>query len=86
MVCRVLQPCRIWAPQVYLAYEYAVLANFANVPAVKAQKAELADQSRRLFKQELELFGQINENTNGVFWNRSVHLSRRRHVIRQGGT
>ena len=55
---------RIWAPQVYLVY--AGLANFANVPAVKAKKAELADQSRRLFKQELELFGQINENTNGV--------------------
>jgi hypothetical protein len=55
---------RIWAPQVYLVY--AGLANFADVPAVKAKKAELANQSRRLFKQELELFGQINENTNGV--------------------
>ena len=29
-------------------------------------QAALADQARRLFTQQLELFGQINENTNGV--------------------
>ena len=55
---------RIWAPQIYLVY--AGLANFADVPAVKTKKAELANQARRLFTQEYELFGQINENTNGV--------------------
>ena len=55
---------RIWAPQVYLVY--AGLAKFAHVPSAAAAKAQLADQAKRLFVQQLGLFGQINENTNGV--------------------
>ena len=55
---------RIWAPQIYIAY--AGLKNFEHVPAAKAKMAQLAGQSKRLFQQQLELFGQVNENTNGV--------------------
>ena len=55
---------RIWAPQTYLVY--AGLAKFAHVPSASAAKARLADQAKRLFLQQLELFGQVNENTNGV--------------------
>ena len=56
---------RIWAPQVYLVY--AGLAQHAdNVPSARRKKAQLANQAKRLFLQQLELFGQVNENTNGV--------------------
>ena len=39
---------------------YAGLNNFADrVPAAKAKRAALADQARRLFTQQYELFGQV---------------------------
>lgn len=55
---------RIWAPQIYLVY--AGLAKFAHVPSAAAAKAQLADMAKRLFLQQLDMFGQVNENTNGV--------------------
>ena len=55
---------RIWAPQVYLTY--AGLRRYDSVPAARAKRAQLAAQAERLFTQQLSLFGQINENTNGV--------------------
>ena len=45
---------------------YAGLKAQEHVPAAKKKKAELADQAKRLFTQQYELFGQVNENTNGV--------------------
>lgn len=53
------------------------LLNAAHLPSVKQRKAALAEQARRLFKQELQLFGQINENTNGkdLLLHRSCHTS-----------
>jgi hypothetical protein len=45
---------------------WAGLKRYDHVPAAKAKRAELAGQSKRLFEQQLGLFGQINENTNGV--------------------
>lgn len=56
---------RIWAPQVYLVYA-GLAQHSARVPSARKKKAELADQAKRLFLQQLELFGQVNENTNGV--------------------
>lgn len=55
---------RIWAPQVYLVY--AGLAQYAHIPSAATKKAQLADQAKRLFMQQLDLFGQVNENTNGI--------------------
>ena len=55
---------RIWAPQYFLVY--AGLKAQEHLPSARAKKAELADQAKRLFTQQLELFGQVNENTNGV--------------------
>eukprot|EP01047_Picozoa_sp_COSAG01_P025558 COSAG01_NODE_1620_length_9713_cov_4.117433_2_plen_110_part_00 len=45
---------------------YAGLAKFAHVLSAAAAKAQLADMAKRLFLQQLDLFGQVNENTNGV--------------------
>ena len=54
---------RIWAPQAFLAYAGLKNAGGASADATRKQ---LAAQARRLFTQQLSLFGQINENTNGV--------------------
>ena len=45
---------------------YAGLKASSHVPSAKKKASELADQAKRLFTQQLELFGQVNENTNGV--------------------
>ena len=55
---------RIWAPQIYLVY--AGLKRHEHVPSAAAKKAQLAEQAERLFRQQLGLFGQVNENTNGI--------------------
>lgn len=55
---------RIWAPQYFLVY--SGLKNQEHLPSARAKKAQLADQAKRLFTQQLELFGQVNENTNGI--------------------
>jgi hypothetical protein len=55
---------RIWAPQIYLAW--AGLQRYDSVPAARTKRAQLAGQAERLFRQQLDLFGQVNENMNGV--------------------
>jgi len=49
-----------------VAADTAGLKQFEHVPAARTKMAQLAGQSRRLFTQQLSLFGQVNENTNGV--------------------
>ena len=55
---------RIWAPQIYLVW--AGLQRYDGVPAARLRRAQLAGQAERLFRQQLDLFGQVNENMNGV--------------------
>eukprot|EP00756_Hemistasia_phaeocysticola_P043525 Hpha_TRINITY_DN17106_c0_g1::TRINITY_DN17106_c0_g1_i1::g.146806::m.146806 len=55
---------RIWAPQVYLVW--AGLQRYDHLPSAKTKRAQLAAQAERLFRQQLDLFGQVNENMNGV--------------------
>jgi hypothetical protein len=51
----------MWAPQVFLTYA-ALLPHADGTPAFEA----LVSSAQRVFDQEWALFGQINENTNGV--------------------
>ena len=41
-------------------------ALYDSVPAARTKRAQLAGQAERLFRQQLDLFGQVNENMNGV--------------------
>ena len=72
---------RIWAPQYFLVYaglrrqslttEWSGVVGRESKPGtsaarIQAARTTLASQARGIFTQQMDLFGQVNENTNGV--------------------
>lgn len=56
---------RQWAPQTFLVW--CGLAQYdSSLPAVRLTRQTLVRKARAQFEQQLQLFGQINENMNGV--------------------
>ena len=55
---------RQWAPQTFLVW--AGLVQMRTDPAAAAARNALVRKARAQFEQQLRLFGQVNENMNGV--------------------
>ncbi len=55
---------RAWAPNAFLVW--LGLQRYADVPEADAARRTLVDMSGRLFARQLENFGQVNENLDGL--------------------
>ena len=55
---------RAWAPQAFLVW--LGLQRYADVPVAVASRRTLASMASRAFMRQLDLFGQVNENLDGL--------------------
>ena len=55
---------RAWAPQAFLTW--LGLKRYEDVPSAAAARAVLVEKAQRLFLRQLSLFGQVNENLDGL--------------------
>ena len=55
---------RAWAPQAFLTW--LGLQRYADVPSAAAARRTLVAKATRVFLRQLELFGQVNENLDGL--------------------
>jgi hypothetical protein len=55
---------RAWAPQAFLTW--LALKRYEDVPSAVAARAALVDKAQRAFLRQLSLFGQVNENLDGL--------------------
>ena len=55
---------RAWAPQAFLTW--LGLQRYADVPSAAQARRVLVEKASRVFLRQLELFGQVNENLDGL--------------------
>jgi putative isomerase len=55
---------RAWAPQAFIVY--LGLQRYSDVPEAAAARRTLAAMAPRVFLRALDLFGQVNENVDGL--------------------